>query len=357
MTDGRPNPDEMNDADWEALARYVVGESPTGEVEQLEARFAAQPADKKLLDALAMVTRRIASTVPADIDVEAALLRVKARRNESTTQPLEFRRPIVDARRPVRWHVPVPALAAAALLAIGVAGYLTMRTPKSAIPVSSSAPMVATGVGVLDSLRLPDGTRIVIGPLSSVKVAAGYGVTSREVDVRGDAYFDVVHDSSKPFTAHALHATIQDVGTKFAVRTDAADGVSVSVTEGSVALQGTSPIPSGGNAPRGAIVLKPGEKGVVRSDGQTIKERAGPEDVAWMRHQLVFREAPLSEVAASLNRWYGIDLRVPDASLATRHLTATFSGESPERVLDVIRLVLGADIERHGDTAIVRAKR
>jgi transmembrane sensor len=182
-------------------------------------------------------------------------------------------------------------------------------------------------------------------------------VTSREVEVSGDTYFDVVHDSSKPFTAHALHATIQDVGTKFAVRTDAADGVSVSVTQGSVALQGTSPIRSGGTAPRNAIVLKPGEKGVVRSDGQTIKERAGPEDVAWMRHQLVFREAPLSEVAASLNRWYGIDLQVADASLATRHLTATFSGESPERVLDVIRLVLGADIERHGDTAIVRAKR
>ena len=349
--------DSMNDSDWEALARYVAGESPPDEVERLEARFAAQPADKALLDALAAVTRQMAAAVPTDLDVEAALRRVKARRNESATRPLEFRRPIVDARRPVRWHVPVPALAAAALLAVGVAGYLTMRTPKSAIPVSPSAPMVATGVGVLDSLRLSDGTRIVLGPLSSVKVAAGYGVTSREVEVSGDVYFDVVHDSSKPFTAHALHATIQDVGTKFVVRTDAANGVSVSVTEGSGALQGTSPIRSGGNAPRSAIVLKPGEKGVVHSDGQTIKERAGPEDVAWMRHQLVFREAPLSEVAASLNRWYGINLQVPDASLATRHLTATFSGESSERVLDVIRLVLGADIERHGDTAIVRAKR
>ncbi len=340
----------MNDSDWEALARYVAGESPPDEVKRLEARFTAQPADGNLLDALAAVTQRMASTIPADLDVEAALRRVKARRNESTARPLEFRRPLVDARREVRWRVPVPALAAAALLAIGVAGYLTMRTPKSANPVSPSAPMVATGVGVIDSLQLPDGTRIVLGPLSSVKVAAGYGVKSREVEVSGDAYFDVIHDSSKPFTAHALHATIQDIGTKFAVRTDAADGVSVSVTEGSVALQGTSPI-------RGAIVLKPGEKGIVRPDGQTTKERAGPEDVAWLKHQLVFREAPLSEVAASLNRWYGIELRVPDASLATRHLTATFSGETPERVLDVIRLVLGADIERHGDTAIVRTKR
>jgi len=43
----------MNQPDWEALARYVVGESPPEEVEQLETRLAAHPADKALLDALA----------------------------------------------------------------------------------------------------------------------------------------------------------------------------------------------------------------------------------------------------------------------------------------------------------------
>jgi transmembrane sensor len=218
--------------------------------------------------------------------------------------------------------------------------------------------MIATGVGALDSLRLPDGTQIVLGPLSSVRIAKGYGTTSREVDVSGDAYFEVVHDSSKPFVAHALHATVQDIGTKFAVRTDAAEGVAVSVSEGSVSLQGTNPGRGGvGGSAGGAIVLRPGERGVVRPDGQTMKERAAPDDMAWLRRQLVFRETPLPEVAASLHRWYGIELRVPDTSLAARHLTATFSGEPPERVLEVIRLVLGADIERRGDTAIVRTKR
>ena len=347
-----------DNADWEALARYVAGESTPDEVAQLEARFAAQPADKDLLDALAAITQRMESTVPSDIDVETALRRIKARRTETGTQPLEFRRPIVDVRREVRWHVPIPALAAAVLLAIGVAGYLTTRksktTPTTAAPVTR---MLATGVGAIDSLKLPDGTQIVLGPLSSVKLAEGYGVKNREVDVIGDAYFNVVHDSSKPFTAHALHATIQDVGTKFAVRTDSPDGVAVSVTEGAVALQGTNPGRSGESIARGAIVLKPGERGVIRPDGQTIKGRSGPDDMAWLQHQLVFREAPLSDVAASMHRWYGIELRVPDQSIAARHLTATFSGESPERVLEVLRLALGADIERHGDTAVVRAKK
>ncbi len=345
-------------ADWEALARYVVGESKPEEVEQLESRFAAQPADKALLDALATVTQAMTGNVPLDLDVESALRRVKARRSEPSVRTLEFRRPIVDARRPVRWHVPLPAVAAAALLAIGAAGYLTMRTRRIELQPPPSAQMIATGVGVLDSLRLPDGTHVVLGPLSSVKIAQGFGLTSREVDVRGDAYFEVVHDSSKPFTVHALHATIHDVGTKFAVRTDAAEGVAVSVTEGSVSLQGTNPSRGGvGTSPRGPIVLRPGERGVVGPDGQTVKKRAASEDMAWLRRQLVFREAPLPEVAASLHRWYGIELRVSDAALAARHLTATFSGEPPERVLEVIRLVLGADIERRGDTAFVRPRR
>lgn len=352
MTDG------MNPPDWEALARYVVGESPPDEVQQLETRLAAHPADKALLDALAQVSQRMAADVPTDLDVESALRRVKARSNETTGRPLEFRRPLVDARREVRWRVPLPAIAAAALFAIGLAGYFTMRTRKIELPPPLSARMIATGVGALDSLRLPDGTRIVLGPLSSVRIAKGYGTTSREVEVSGDAYFEVVHDSSRPFVAHALHATVQDLGTKFAVRTDAAKGVAVSVSEGSVSLQGTNQNRGGvGGGTSRAIVLKPGERGVVLPDGQTVKERAAPDDMAWLRRQLVFREAPLPEVAASLHRWYGIELRVPDTSLATRHLTATFSGEPPERVLEVLRLVLGADIERRGDTAIVRVKR
>jgi ferric-dicitrate binding protein FerR (iron transport regulator) len=55
-----------------------------------------------------------------------------------------------------------------------------------------------------------------------------------------------------------------------------------------------------------------------------------------------------------MRKWYGIELKVADKALNNRHLTATFAGESPERVLETIRLALGAEIERHGDTAIVR---
>jgi transmembrane sensor len=210
--------------------------------------------------------------------------------------------------------------------------------------------MHGTGVGVRDSVTLSDGTRIVIGPLSSVTIPADYGVNSRSVLVRGDAWFDVVHDERKPFTVHAGNAAIVDVGTRFAVSSDAAAGVSVSVTEGAVSLSQL-------NSPAGqGVILQAGDNGRLEPDGRVVSGRgkATADDLAWRDGRLVFREAELAEVAGSMRKWYGIEMKIADKSLNNRHLTATFNGESADRVLETIKLALGAEIERHGDTAIVR---
>jgi transmembrane sensor len=212
--------------------------------------------------------------------------------------------------------------------------------------------MLATGVGVRDSLTLPDGTRVILGPLSSVTIAEGYGDSDRQVEVRGDAWFDVVHDDAKPFTVSAGGATIVDIGTKFMVRSDAGearDVISVSVTEGSVSMR-----PSNDSWTDG-VILNAGDNAILGTDGRVVTRpgTVDDDDLAWMTGRLVFRETPLSEVVSSVHRWYGLDLRVGDASLMSRPITATFENETPERVLDVLRLVLGAEIQRRGDTAVV----
>src|SRR6478672_12014232 len=66
-------------ADWEALARYLDGESSPEEIEQIEARLSANPVDRELLDALDTLTKRMADDVPSDLDVEAALARGSSR--------------------------------------------------------------------------------------------------------------------------------------------------------------------------------------------------------------------------------------------------------------------------------------
>jgi len=339
--------------DWEALARHLSGESSPGEAARIEALLIERPHDRELLAALDRAMSVMAADVPGDLDIEGALGRVKARFDSAAPPSLTVHS---NARGPAappvrtRWRVAFLGVAAAAVLAIGVTSWFTLRQQPVQQAVEPAPRFLATGVGVRDSLQLPDGSRVVLGPLSSVTIARGYGDQAREVEIRGDAWFDVVHDESKPFTVRAGDATIVDVGTKFAVRSDAPDGVSVSVAEGAVSLRAVNtPVQQG-------VVLQAGDLGLVKSDGQVVTRRGGanPDDVAWLRGSLVFREAPVEEVKASMRRWYGLEVRFADSSLASRHITATFNGESPERVLDVLKLVLGADIERRGDTAIVR---
>ena len=100
-----------------------------------------------------------------------------------------------------------PAIAAAGLIAIGLGTWLTVgKHAPTGNKVTPAPRMLATGVGIRDSLRLTDGTKIVLGPKSSVKVASGYDVSGREVEVLGDAYFWrwSAHNAAKgnTFTVH-----------------------------------------------------------------------------------------------------------------------------------------------------------
>jgi transmembrane sensor len=196
-------------------------------------------------------------------------------------------------------------------------------------------------------VRLPDGSRVTLGPGSRLVVAAGYGTPAREVELTGEGYFDVRHDDAHTFTVRAGGTIIRDVGTTFTVRTSGAAGVRVAVRSGAVLLGGEE---------RG-VVLHQGDVGVVQANGQATA-RAGAatdDDVAWTEGRLVFREATLDEVRDELRRWYGVELRVDDRVAAGRHITASFAGDSVDRVLRVLGLALGAHVERHGDTAVVRA--
>lgn len=340
--------------DWEAVARHLTGEDTPESVARVS-ELAADPAVRDMLAALDDATSHLSDGLADGIDIEAALSKVKERMRNAEARFLKLE-PSKRSQKPAapapRRRVPFPAIAAAGLVAIGLGTWATIGRKSEPVVVAAvdSPRMVATGVGARDSMKLSDGTKVVLGPLSSVKVTADYGTTNREVEIRGDAYFDVVHDNSRPFTVHVNNATIRDIGTKFAIHSDGFGGIGVSVTEGSVSL---APVQS--VAP--PVVLKAGDQGTMDKSGKVAARRgaATEDDMAWLSGRLVFRETPLAEVVSSMRRWYGIELRLMDPSLANRHLTATFSGEPPDRVIEVLRLALGADIERHGDTVFVRS--
>lgn len=358
--------------DWEALARYLAGESPEGEARAVGAWLAAHPEDAAMLRALDDAVTRVAAPEPSDapIDVEGALRRVRRRLDESPAadadpdvvplRPAAARRPVVHAgpaaRRRFDWRLAGLAAAAVAAVAVGIGR--RGATGEDAAPGAAPATELRTAVGVRDSLLLPDGSRVVLAPGSRLTVAAGYGGDARDVRLEGEGWFAVRHDEARPFRVLAGGARVVDIGTEFAVRTDGlpgARGVAVAVYEGSVSI---APDTDAAGAAK-AVVLGVGDRGTVDAQGRVSAERgaASAEDAAWTRGRLTYRGTPLVVVQADLRRWYGVELRIADSALVGRRLTAAFDGDPVERVLEVIALAVGGEVTRTGDVVVLRRAR
>jgi transmembrane sensor len=343
--------------DWDALARYIAGESTPAEKRTVEAWLEARPERAQLVSALRESIDGLAIDTADDVDVEAALRKVHARMADPAAvvvaMPSPARRVRIDRTvRPAapasrRWRV-IGSLAAAAAIVLTAIGVWNSRRPTAVAPMGM-ATSYSTAVGERDSVRLADGSTVILGPSSRLAVAAGYGGATREVELHGEGYFVVVHDAARPFTVHSGGATIVDVGTTFSVRDDAGAGVRVAVTSGSVRVSRGASADSG-------VVLAAGDAVTLAGHAPASVARGGvtADDTAFTRGVLMLRDAPLSQVATELRRWYGIELRVTDSATARRRLTATFAGESPEQAMAIIGAALGARVERRGDTVIVR---
>ena len=121
----------------------------------------------------------------------------------------------------------------AALLLVVVSAVFVMHANRQASGVPSES-MYATSTGAHRIISLVDQTTVELNTASQMR--STLDASKREVFLdRGEAYFDVAHDSSRPFVVHAGGQEIVVLGTKFAVRVDGAK-LTVSVVEGRVRL-------------------------------------------------------------------------------------------------------------------------
>jgi transmembrane sensor len=330
--------------EWERIARYLTGEAGQSEAEATARWIEADPDRVKVVELLESVLVNVSREDASHIDVERALKTVKTRLDTPKAIPLASRGRKIAPDRPV---AALLRIAAAAIIIFG--GVMVWQR----IRASSAGQTFATSVGERRQVVLKDGTRVLLGPTSRLVVSFGDPDGQRLVTLDGVAYFSVVHDSTHPFTVKADGISIQDIGTAFSVASDDSAGTRVAVDSGTVAI-GDAGSP-GATVAYDVNVLNARDRATVDTKGVVTIERSAvsDDDLAWTQGRLVFRDAPLILVGAELYRWYGVRLRVADSSLANLHLTASFSGEPVDRVLNVIALSLGARIERQGNVAIL----
>ena len=345
-------PPHADDLDWTLLTRYLAGDLTPAEAETVERWFEADPRHRAVLDELRAVWAATAGETDGwDTERAVAELRRRAagaaeRRSLSLGSAAGRRlAPSFTLASRRSW---VAMAAGIAAIAAGIGGVLVLRSAahRASTPVLAKAPAtdVVTQRGQQAEVRLGDGTRVVLGAASRLSYTSDYGQRERTVALDGEAYFDVVHDPSRPFRVRAGHGVAEDIGTAFVVRARGTAPLQVVVTDGAVALR-----PAIAGAPPGdSLLLTRGQLGRVLPDGRLTLQGHVALDayLAWMSGELAFQNTPLSEVAEELSRWYDVDVRVADSTLARRRFSGRFARRSLE---DAVRLVAGvADVSaRH----------
>ena len=148
-----------------------------------------------------------------------------------------------------------------------------------------------TPFGRQQRLRLSDGTVVWLNAGSSIRFPTAFNGRERKVEVTGEAYFEVVHNSKKPFFVVAGKEMIQDLGTHFDVNAYGDDGgVKTTLIEGSVQI--------------GKTVLNPGEQYL----NGNVKKINASGSIAWVTGFFQFENADIRTVMNQLSRWYNVEV-------------------------------------------------
>ena len=338
--------------DWDRLARYVSGESGAVERADIERWAASSESNRAMLESLKR--RWNAAGDGATWNVDAAWARLAPRLRNVQAEPAVVDIRSRGAQRPAWTRITrlVP-LAAAAVLLVAVAVKMRSGTETTGSAVALTSSEMRTSAGEQRTFDLADGSTVTLGAASTLRVAEGFGTSTREVYLEGQAFLRVVHDSTRPFVVNAAGTRTTDLGTAFEVRAYPNEGVRVVVTEGMVEVRRDSGMVGD------SAVLHPGDVADVPTTGAIVKSQQNVERLlGWTRGELVFEDTPLSDAARDLERWFDIEVRFEDPALRSLRWNATPKiGDPLETILQLIETTFQADrvrASRSGNVITIR---
>lgn len=193
---------------------------------------------------------------------------------------------------------------------------------------------------------LQDGTAIALNAHSTLQYPRRFAANSREVHLKGEAFFKVEHNKSRPFIIHANGLNVKVVGTQFDVKAfPGQQTVDVTVQEGTVWLMPEA------NVDSSYLVLKAGQKGEYNRETGRLRllPTMDVNDLFWKTKTLVFNKTRLAEVVNTLNKSYHVDVHLQNDKLGQCRLSTSFKDEPFDQVLKVIALTFDLKISKSGN--------
>jgi transmembrane sensor len=361
---------------WNLLAKKNFAEANDAELRELETILLAHPELQDTADIITILSHQsnnfpenlsagrafdalIERMKKADIDFEVAF---PAQLN---TEPKPRRRAI--------WLFSFLAVAVVFSLSFFIVrndiGSAERRPAKK-----STLSQVTTKPGSKSQIQLPDGSSVWLNSSSSLTYDKNFGKSIREVNLVGEAFFDVAKDSSHPFIIHTAVVDVRVLGTAFNVMAYPNDANTVtSIIRGKVEVTVK-------NRANEKVYLEPNEKLVVANNVSVPsavirslpKKDIQPKslfsvqhltyypadstiiETSWVDNRLMFQsDETFYEVALKMERWYGVHISFADEKVAAYHPFGSFTNETITQALDALRLGLKFNYKIDGNNILI----
>lgn len=225
----------------------------------------------------------------------------------------------------------VKSIAAAAVLFVG--GYLFYSYQNRPVLLTK-----ITAANQTDSVKLADGSTVVLAGNSELQYPDKFASTTREITLsKGQAFFRIAKDPQHPFKVVLNKSDVTVLGTSFNIkRTDST--IDLAVKTGKVLF---SPYENGTSS-----ILIAGQALSYDIEKKELRAKTAQNEDAWLTKELVFEDTSLEEVCKQLTSYYGVVIKVQNERSSSKKLNARFHNQSLEDVLLILNETYNIKIKR-----------
>lgn len=263
-------------------------------------------------------------------------------------------------------------LAAAAVTGVAITWWSIRQYEGS--PQLPSTNEIVAHKGSRTRTLLPDGSIVWLNAGSTLQYDPAFDGPVREITLNGEAFFDIVPQSGKPFIVHAGNIDIKVLGTAFNVKSYADEGmVETTLIRGLVQLSRQD------QPDAKPILLKPHQKVVMekritaadlgrrRSNllgtqpqrvlqlDTSLRENEIPE-TAWIYNRLEFRGDAFPELARKLERWYNITIHFEDEAVQSLTFNGSLENETVEQAFRALQMAVPFSFSIKGNELFIRSR-
>ena len=311
----------------ELIYKHLKGEASSEEIALLNAETAKSTKNAVLREDIE-ISWHLTDEVDfsGEINVDADLQKVKKKLNISKEETIK----IVPLWQRL-------SLAAGVMILVGFGFWAFNQFSGNPNNVFESGNEVKT-------LALSDGTQVWLNKNSTLSVGSDFGTKNRQIELKGEAFFDVKRDETAPFIIKTFESTVTVLGTSFNVKETDVSTV-VSVESGKVRLEGDGQ----------QIELTKDKRGMHNYATNQVVENSKflPNEMVWKTGRFIFKSETLGAIINQLEHHFDISIKVENPSMFDCEISAVMSARELGAVLEKVASAAKMEIEVTTDKQFV----